>query len=203
MSAENVAMLFENYIYGMTRDAVIAKSGAIPCPDAPNNALLLCAPARVKFLGLEWRESFWFNNLDELQQVVLEASSISAANLDDVENKMRGAAWEPVYLETANAAFDMLEHRKGPDIEKIFAAMREFEARRDPNGDLSVYYFPLDYFQKVAGKIKSWSIAVDEARENLVVAQLVIEPAKLEIFFTAPLLSRKNALRYGEMIKRK
>lgn len=203
MSAENAARLFENYIYGMTRNAVIAQCGAVPCPEAPDNALLLCAPTKVKFLELEWRESFWFNNLAQLQQVVLETSVKSMADVAEVEKKMLNAGWERGYVETGDADFDILEHYKDVDFEKMFSAMHEFEDKRKKEAGLSVYYLPDKYFRQVVGKIGSWSLAVDKAPENLVVAQLFIDALKLKMFFTAPLLSRKNALRYGEMIKRK
>lgn len=203
MSVKNAPLLFENFSYGMPRDEVIAKTGSVPCPEAPNNPLLICAPDNVEFLGCEWRVSFWFNNLDELQQVVLELMSKFTLGGLKVEERMLKAGWTPVCLESGHAVLDLLEKHKKLDIQNSAIVMSDFSAQHQDETNLSIFYFPLEYFQKVNGKSESWSQAVDEAPESLVVARLVLGADRNKIFFTAPLLSRKNALRHGEMIKRK
>ena len=203
MSAANGPILFENYAYGMTRDEVIASSGASACPEAPANRLLLCASDPANFLGISWREMFWFNNLDELQQIMLIRPDEPIASLAQAQDALTANGWRAVFLETDGVAFDALEEtrrRKAEDVEK---AREDFEARalREKSG-LTIYFFPAEFAQKGMGKAKSYSQAVDSAGETFVMISLMLDGDNLKLAFTAPLLARKNALRYGQIIKR-
>lgn len=202
MGAARAPILFENYAYGMSRDEVMARSGATACPEAGANSLLLCAPGPVKFLGLDWREMFWLNNLGELQQIILNRSDDSAGSLAALRGALAGAGWRPVLLETDGAVLDLLEQASRNE-ENAESVREDFVARalREGTG-LTIHFFPADLAQKLMGKAGSYAQGVDRAGENIVLISLMLTDGNMKLAFTAPLLSRKNALRYGQMIKR-
>lgn len=196
------AILFAAFTYGMPKSSVIKICGAVPCQDAPDNRLLLCAPETVKFIGFDWRTMFWFNNQDELQQVLLAMrDSVSAM---EIQNSLKNNGWRPALVETDDAVLDVLEKAKNAGVEKAAAELADLEAiyiNKDDN--ITIYFLPQQFAEETMGKLKTYSQAVDSAQESLVVAALMIGNGQYKLSFTAPLLSRKNALRYGQVIKRK
>lgn len=196
MAMENAAELFGEYFYGMDRAKVIDKSGASPCADDAGNSLVLCAAKPVDYLHLTWRERFYFNNLGELQQVLLERE---AGKWLDVKEAMPGAGWRPVFLEAQDSAFDLIAqaHKLGKaEAEKL---ADEFAAAALSKG-LVIYFFPQGFAAK--SRAQSYGKALDKSPEDLVMVMLMIDENGMKLAFYAPNLARKNALRYGEMIKR-
>ncbi len=69
---------------------------------------------------------------------------------------------------------------------------------------LTISFFPKQFVENALkdAEITSWSQAVDQASEDLRMLNLKTDKNNIVISFTIPLLSRKNALRYGQIIRR-
>ena len=197
--------LFGEYAFGMKKADVHAKSRAVPCADEPDNRLSLCAPAPVDYLQQHWQQKFSFNNLDELQQVILEQPNAKSGQWQAILSAMVKSGWQPVFLETDDGAFDVLEQARQYGLEKETGLQGEFaqDAMKDA-ANLTISLFPAAYYEKILAdkKIKNFAQATDKAAETMCVPRMMINDNYIKLAFTAPLLSRKNALRYGQMIKR-
>lgn len=202
--SDNKAMLFDNFCYGMAKSEVNSLVEGQPCADAPENSLLLCSVHPVEFLNTRWNERFWFNNLQELQELILEHEADANASAVFIMDELLHSDWMPVYAETEDNAFDLLEVSKKHNPEIAEKSFKEFCTKNLEKGLLmTIYYFPQEFVNKIMGKVKSRTKAIDEkATENFVQLGMTINAGKISLSFTAPLLSRKNALRYGQFIKR-
>lgn len=203
MPSKKAPRLFEDFTYGMSRDELAGRTNARPCPEAPDNNLILCAPETINLFGRDWRELFYFNNLAELQQVSLVSEADGADQFKALQAALINAGWRPVFLESPRDALDILAETKRKGAEKAEGLLGEFEenALGEAPG-LKVFFFPNVYAEKVMGKLDHWSLAVDKATENFVMADLDADADAIRLTYTAPLLSRKNALRYGQMIRK-
>lgn len=205
MQADPYPMLFSGYAYGASKSAIIEKSSATPCPDAPQNALLLCAPEPVEFLRFEWRENFVFNNLDELQQIILSRHSLDAGRISQLRDSLLDEGWMPLYFETDADAFDFLEAYKGKGKEEASKELAAFERKASgDNGSVSIYFCKGLYWHKFleAKNVRNYPQATTYAGDKLVIMCLMSSGDYIKLAFGSPELSRKNALRYGQYIKR-
>lgn len=196
--------LFGGYFYGMAKDMAAEKAHAVPCPEAPNNRLLLCSNASVDFLGLKWHESFFFNNSYQLQQVRLSGPRQAVEELYRLIDSMHEAGWQAAFMEAPEAAFDMLEESDAKGCKSAWKSAMEFIDRFIAHAELTIYFLPDAYFAKALTMpgSKAYNALLDRAPEGIVVAAISVTEDNLSISFNAPLLSRKNALRYGQYIKR-
>lgn len=202
MGAERTPLLFENYSYGMPRGDVLSIAKAGPCE--PPHPLALCASSPVEFLNLKWQTSFWFNNEDRLQQIMLTRDYSAKESFSALEKELKSAGWLPVYFESDDGALDLVEQshiQTGAESGKL---AEEFVSNALKNGGVTVSFLPSQFVLQALqnASIATWSQAVDNGPEDLRMLSLRIDRVRLAASFTAPLLSRKNALRYGQMIKR-
>ena len=197
--------LFEDYIWGMPKKEIIEKSGAGSCPDERSNPLTLCASEPVNYAGVPWREIFWFNNDNELRQVMLSRSGSVAGDFNSILNTLPSLGWVPIFLETPDGALDILEETRINGAEKTEDARNDFEEKALKNGaSLTILFFPADFGRKSLNnsRLKSYSQAMAKAPENFCVLSLMLEEDNLKLSFTAPLLTRKDVLKYGQKINR-
>lgn len=182
----------------MAKAKVVAQTGASP---NTHNPLILAGQEPVGYLGLQWRCQFFFNNLDELQQVALLANRADSGKT--VETALQASGWQMAFLETPDAAYDYLGEAKTQGSAKAEALARDFaQAVPGASESLAISFLPAQVAATAMEKGYDFNQAVDNAGENLVVIRLVATPDNLRLSFTAPLLSRKNALRYGQMIRK-
>lgn len=189
------AQLFGPFVYGMSKSEVEKSINCAPCPDAPRNAL--CALEPVEFIERQWRQRFNFNNFDELQEISLSGGD----NPREIAQAMRKAGWEPAFLESDDAALDLLAEAGKADPGEAARQEAEFEENAlQNNASLTVYFFRKDSARRNAGK--TYFQAIEQASEKLRLAALMANGENLLLSFTTPALSRKSALRYGSMIKK-
>lgn len=192
---KNSPMLFDSFGYGMAKGAITKKVACSPCPDAPNNKLMICTTGDVPYIDQDWQEVFYFNNLDELQQVMLVRPGNDWL---PALNSLEKAGWRPVFFESRDGVFDIFENLRNNSVEECSKSAQDFAERAFQEGELSISCFPSGYSPGLA----TYNEALDKAPENIVITSLMAGNGNLRLAFIAPLLSRKNALRYGEMIKR-
>lgn len=205
MSSEKTAILFGGYVYGASREDVVRESGAIP-EDGAANPLNFGSAESALFLGREWSENFNFNNLGELQEVSLTRCGEDAETADAVRKSLIEKGWTPVYCEIPGDAFDALRERIRAGDAATEREIVSFGEKAIQNGEgFVICFFPSAYADKLIkkGKETTYFKALDKAPENFTMASLSYGDGVLRISFNAPILSRKNALRYGEVIKRK
>lgn len=198
------ACLFENFMYDMPKPEVVQKTGAAPCPGYPNNRQMFCASKPVEFLGLSWQMMFSFNNDEKLQQVILVPEKEREASYEETVARLRENGWTPVFLEIDGDAFDWIDAKRQMDEEDGDKRFKEMEQKGISGGFLSLYFFPTDFLEKTLNnkKMTTWTQAVDAAQETFRLLCLSVDGKNIRLSFTCPLLSRKSALRYGQMIKR-
>lgn len=197
------AMLFDGYYWGMPRKEVISQCHAKACEDAPDNPLLLCNSEPVTYLQSQWREIFTFNRDDELTQVML--AQANPQHYLETQHALSNAGLKPVFIETEGDALDVLAHGRAVSYDQAQQLALEFESNAMQNSHwLTIYFFPENYLQKILEhkKIKSYEQALDRAPENFTLVSLNADVDNLKIIYTAPLLNRKNVLKYGEMIRK-
>lgn len=203
MRPEKNLLIFEDFSYGMAKSQVLAKAEAEAC--TPPHPLALCAVAPVEFLQLKWQATFWFNNEDKLQQIMLAHAGSEPDSLRQLERKLKNAGWLPVYFESDTGALDLIEQsREHGEAELPKIADRFVQAGLDSGGEIAVSFLPAKFAEKALknASISTWSQAVDSGPDDLRMLDLRIAENNITASFTLPLLSRKNALRYGQMIKR-
>lgn len=201
MAADNAPMLFGEYRYGMAKDAVAAIAG--PCQET--QPLVFRAPRPVGWLGQEWQETFSFNSLNELQEVALSQAGKDAADCMAVQKALIGAGWQPAFLETDGAALDALKETRLKGADEAARERDAFEEKALRNGGtLTVSFLPEAFAKRImkSARTKTYDQALDNGPENTVVAALTAYEGNLSLTFRAPLLSRRNALRYGQVIRR-
>lgn len=193
MASEIRAVLFGDYPYGMTKAQIEAATPLAPCPDNPGNAFILCNPKPVLYLQRDWRESFIFNNESSLQEVVLVRNTED--DFETLTKALGGAGWVPVSLETDDKVIDIYD--KGNPVGG------DFPAAQFSGGDsATLHFFPKKFVAKTLSTRNSFSLAMDDGGEAFVLLTMMWGNGMVKLSFTAPLLSRKYALRYGQMIKR-
>lgn len=205
MLMDNAPVLFEDYTYGMAKSQIAERMDARPCPQSLGNPLSLCGHAPVAHLNEEWQIIFNFNNLGELQEILLIQERKNAGQYDKVKEGLNRSDWLPVFLETDGKACDSLEVQKKEGKEKTRELIKAFaESALENDRDLTITFFPDAYLHKAlkSAKIKTYMQALDMAPENFRVITLMVTGDFIKLSFTAPLLSRKNALRYGQVIRR-
>ena len=197
------ANLFENYFYAMNKEAVKNSTKTTSCPEDLNNGLSICAEKTVYFLDLNWLEVFTFNNLNELIQIKLVDKNKSS-EAKPLISKLLMKEWVPVYCETDTAVLDIYESQSSPEASLTILENQFIDNAINEKQNLTILFLSDKFYKKTFNKkgISSYILAMDTAPENLVTLSLIITPDNLSINFNAPLLARKNALRYGTMIKR-
>lgn len=203
MCAEIAPRLFEDYSYGMAKSQVLAKTKTVPCK--PPHPLALCAATPVEFLRLKWQEKLWFNNEDKLQQIMLLYEDPAPDLFTKLAIELKKAGWLPIYFESEGRALDMVEQNRLHGAAGLDRIEEEFvqDGLESENG-LTISFFPKQFVENALkdAEITSWSQAVDQASEDLRMLNLKTDKNNIVISFTIPLLSRKNALRYGQIIRR-
>lgn len=190
--------LFDDFYYGMTGSKI--KSITSAKPDA-RNRLILQAPEPVRYLDLAWHEQFFLNNQDELQQIVLVA--VEPVSVATIAKALQHADWQPIFLETEDYAFDRLQEANAQGKDHATELVEEFiRSRHGSNANCSISFLPATYADYALKNGMDFNQAVDSAGENFVAIRLMATEGDLKLSFTAPLLSRKNALRYGQIIRR-
>lgn len=204
MANHGATVLFQDYCYEMPKAEIAAKSGATPCPDAPDNTLLLCVANPVKFLNSDWQERFSFNNEDKLQEVLLLRQAPELASCESVCDELEKNGWQPVFLETDASVFDRFEQARQSGAKKAKSQLKAFAEKALASDEtLTIYFFPAAFTEKAHdNRIGGYLQALDQADDRFILLALMADKNSQRIAFTAPVLSRKNALRYGSYIKR-
>lgn len=203
MSETSPPILFAKYAYGSSRKDLANKISLGPCADAPDNRLLACAQKPMPYLDQDWDCQFNFNNLDELQQIIL--SRKEQPKLNQMLEVLEANAWQPVFAEMDRDALDLLAHGMANATQPELEALDQFAQKaRAAASPLTIYCFPAAHVAKICknGKKTSYDKALDKAPENFVMLALMLDNDYLKLAFTAPLLARKNALRYGQYIRK-
>lgn len=204
MRAETGAMLFGGYFFGMKKEAVVRESGATPEDGETGKSFAYIAPKPVEFIGDAWRESFNFNNRDELREVVLSREARDPGAYIGVREALSREGWTPVFSETDGGACDAIEkYRAGASA--AIDMISEFEkAATEKGSGFSTCFFPLNFVEKLikSRQKKTCYNALDKAKDDFVTLTLTDGESSLRLVFNAPVLSRKDALRYGEYIRR-
>lgn len=203
MAVEKRSYLYEDFYYGMPKKDVRKKISM--ASDGENKSLQLTNPAPAEFAGQKWQEIFNFNNLGELQEVILAQEGQIARKYAPLLQTLQGAGWQPAYYENGKTAFDLLAAVRQHGLEAAEKLRADFMRKAISEPDyLTVTFFPAAFLAKVRqnAKIKTWNQAVDKAPENFCQLTLMTDADNIKLSFTTPLLARKNALRYGEMIRR-
>lgn len=199
MEAE--AILFEDYAYGTSKQAITEKANAVICPKGVGGPLALCAPALIEFLQDKWQEIFVFNNQDELQQIMLIHEGKN--QIDSVLEKLERKGWRPAMLENEDSVADMLEEAHRITASSATSQVEEFiDHAKESKSWLTIHFFPAPLLEEAMKAGEGYNQAIDKAGENFCLISLMADADTLKLTFTAPLLARKNALRYGQMIKR-
>lgn len=201
MASPSKAVLFGPYSYGMTMDAVRACGQLAP----QAQGLTLEGATTVDFLHLQWEETFYFNNLHQLQEVILTRPGANVEDCLALLTALSQDAWQPVAVESEDGVFDLLEASATGDAATAQAQLREYVQKNlQPGSSITVTCFPTDYAQHSlqTRKFKGWLEALDKAPQTFRTLTLMVGNDHTRLAFGAPLLSRKNALRYGQMIKR-
>lgn len=202
---DQTTMLFDSFKYGMSREEIAQR---LKIANAAPNAIdrwTLRAPGGVNFLQETWEESFDFNNNDALRQIILTRAVNERDEYLSVQEALLKEGWTPVAVDTDEDSFDAFRHREPGDPAMSRKALDSFEKEAIQLGkEMTVYFFPSSFADKVMKnlKIKFWTDAMDKARENFCLLSLMVNPDNIRLSFSAPLLSRKAALKYGEMIKK-
>ncbi|MBD5641794.1 MAG: hypothetical protein HDQ91_05190, partial [Desulfovibrio sp.] len=114
----------------------------------------------------------------------------------DVMAGLEKAGWLPVFLEEPESAHD------------IFAVKdRDFGKYAMPansGAPFTIHFLQGSLREKLLGiaAIKSYDDAIEKAGESVIVCSMMCGDGWLKLSFTAPILSRKDALRYGQMIRK-
>lgn len=186
---QRAPILFDGCSFGMMKADVSQKAQASPCED---NSFALCA--KTVFVDLEWQETFIFNNQDELKEIILSCDQ--PRKYRDVMAGLEQAGWLPVFLEEPDSAYDFFAAR-----DQDFSKTAPSESPKEP---FTIHFLHGAVRDKLLGKaaVKSYDAAIEKAGESVVVCSMMCGDGWLKLSFTAPLLSRKDALRYGQMIRR-
>lgn len=201
MTANTTPALFGEYRYGMAKEAVGSLAG--PCQET--QPLVFRAPRPVAWLGQEWQETFSFNSLNELQEVALSQAGKDATDYMAVQEALIGAGWQPAFLERNGAALDALHDARLKDAGEAAEKRAAFEEAALRDGEtLTVSFLPEAFARKAmkSARAKTYEQALDSGPEGTVVAALTFYEGNMSLAFRAPLLSRRNALRYGQVIRR-
>lgn len=184
-------VLLDGCFFGMSRADVCQKAHAAPCAD---NSFALCAAA--SFAGFDWQEAFIFNNQDELKEIILRQPCDHPGIYRDVVAGLEQAGWLPVFLEEQDSAYDLFAARDQDSGKGATPA--------NPSEPFAIHFLQARAREKLLGKaaIKNYADAIEKAGENVVVCSMMCGGGWLKLSFAAPILSRKDALRYGQMIRK-
>ena len=199
MAAEKQAFLFENFEFGEKLQDVLKNTDSTAC-----GALDYCSPHTVSFLETEWEEIFTFNNQEELQQIRLRKAN-NADNFFEIQKRLKSKDWLPIFAQSDNEAFDFIAETRKSDQEESETAFLNFEEKTLTQSRLlEVIFFPEKFAIRIlkSKKTQNYYQAEEKYKENTVIVTLARDENHISITFNAPLLSRKNALRYGSFIKR-
>ena len=197
------AILLDDYYYGMPRKDILAKL-KIPLPP-DHEQRILRDPGEISFLGYNWEELFYFDNDEALRQIILIRATRDGETFRSIQEELINSGWTPVSVEMDEATFDIFGLANRRDHEITNRELKEFESQAlEKNDSVTVYFFPAAFADKVLtdSKIKFWANAIDKAPENFCLLSFAADANNIKLSFTAPLLSRKAALKYGEKIKR-
>lgn len=195
------ALLFDNFYYGMPRNEIEKKLQISNLNE--NKEKLLKSPNPVSYLDMEWEEIFYLNNENLLREIILSRIGQEEKNYLSVQKALVKNGWLPVAAEIEEATFDLFE--QGESRLEDETSLIAFENKALNNGkDLAIYFFPTAFAQNALHncKIKFWANAIDKAPDNFCLLSLMQDADNLKLSFTAPLLSRRDALKYGQMIRR-
>lgn len=195
------AEFFDGFTYGMPRQEV---SRRLHITDNKAAAILV-APTPVQFLGETWEETFLFDSDNALRGIILINGKRSQDGYLATQKELIQSGWMPVAVEIDDATFDIFGEGRRDNYDESLNALEEFERKAVGEGRaITVYFLAADFVSEMLNKpaVKFWGDAVDKGPQKLCMLSLISDVNNLKLSFVAPLLARKAALKYGQMIKR-